>query len=78
MTPDSSVLVSVCDKRHNLATTLSALRSEGPQYLERFNASPKQQLWFFRKFLKRTRGRVPERVTLELQELVHEFRKAIQ
>lgn len=40
-------LVAACDKLHNLANIVTDLRTEGADFLERFNASPPQTLWYF-------------------------------
>lgn len=73
-----SVLVAACDKLHNLTSIVADVRSEGIDYLERFNATPPQQLWYFSEFLKRTHDRLPNRLTLAFKEQLRCFETQLQ
>ena len=75
--PSRSVLVAVCDKCHNLGATLMDLRDQGPGYLERFNSTPDEQLWYVEAVLEISRDRIPRRLVLEMEVLVAQFRAAI-
>ncbi len=68
--PPCSVLVTVCDKRHNLGAMVADLRAQGPAYLDHFNAPGERQIWYFESVLEVTRGRVPERLHAELRGLL--------
>ncbi len=72
--PERSVLVSVCDKRHNLGTTVADVRARGIAYFDHFNASGAQQIWYYASVLEATRGRVPTRLHEELAQLLAELR----
>ncbi|MBI4618393.1 MAG: HD domain-containing protein [Planctomycetes bacterium] len=72
-----SLLVSACDKRHNLADLVRDVRSQGKGYLSRFSASPAEQVWYFEGVLKRVRDRVPPRLAREIEELAQEFRSLV-
>ena len=67
----------MCDKCHNLGATLMDLRDQGPTYLERFNATPDQQLWYFVSMLEITRDRIPRRLVLEMETRIAASREAI-
>jgi len=70
---EDSVLVSACDKRHNLGAMVADLRVEGAVALERFSRGAQDQLWFYRSFLATVRSRLPVRLRDELEHLVDEF-----
>lgn len=42
-----SVLVSACDKLHNLTALVADVAAHGPGYLDRFRAGPDKQLWYY-------------------------------
>jgi (p)ppGpp synthase/HD superfamily hydrolase len=48
---ESTRLLSACDKLHNLRELIEDLDREGPGFWDRFNAGPREQLWFFRSFV---------------------------
>jgi GTP pyrophosphokinase len=73
-----SVLVSACDKRHNLGAMVGELRATGLGTLEGFKGSPQEQVWFYREVARRVLGRVPNRLQLELEALVDELEVLIQ
>jgi (p)ppGpp synthase/HD superfamily hydrolase len=76
-TPERSVLVSACDKLHNLASLVADLRVEGPLVFERFNAGADEQLWFYASFVDATAERLPERLRLELETRLAELRSLL-
>ncbi|RMG10110.1 MAG: HD domain-containing protein [Planctomycetota bacterium] len=76
--PPDSLLVSACDKRHNLGSLVAEIRSEGLEVLRQFHSTPKQQVWYYRELCKRFRGRIPLRLQLELEGLADELESAIQ
>ena len=69
----AALLVSVCDKRHNLGAIVADLRSQGPDTLQRFNPRPEQMRWYFGGILPAAEGRVPKRLSDELRALLAEF-----
>jgi len=76
--PDESLLVAVCDKRHNLGALVGDLRAFGLGALRGFNAGPMQQMWYYEEFLRRISGRVPARLQLELEDLTFKLRGLFQ
>jgi (p)ppGpp synthase/HD superfamily hydrolase len=74
----TSLLVAACDKRHNLFALVWDVKTAGPGYLERFNAQPTDQLWYFREFVAAVGTRVPDRLKNELDALVEDFRTLVE
>lgn len=74
---EPSLLVAACDKRHNLGDLVGDLRLEGIETLERFNAGPTEQMWYFESLEAIFRTQVPERLARDLSDLVEAFRSAI-
>ena len=72
-TDDASLLVAACDKHHNLHSIVWDVRSQGVEYLDRFTGRPADQRWYFREVLAIVRDRVPERLQLELEDLLRQF-----
>ena len=72
--PERSLLVAACDKRHNLNALVWDVEDRGVEYLERFNAGPEKQVWYYESVLAAIDGRVPARLQAELAELVRRFR----
>jgi (p)ppGpp synthase/HD superfamily hydrolase len=70
---DGALLVAACDKRHNLSALVAELELHGRATLERFNASPSEQAWFFGRMLRVMEGRVPERLYRECVALDARF-----
>jgi (p)ppGpp synthase/HD superfamily hydrolase len=73
-----SLLVAACDKRHNLHALVWDLRTEGHGYLERFNAGPDEQIWYFREILNELRGSIPPRLLGEIESLLAEFTELVR
>jgi (p)ppGpp synthase/HD superfamily hydrolase len=48
---DRSLLVAACDKRHNLHALVWDIRSQGPGYLDKFNAGAEDQIWYFSELI---------------------------
>ena len=45
--PARAQLISACDKLHNLRSLVADLRAEGVLTLDRFNAAPAHQRWYY-------------------------------
>jgi (p)ppGpp synthase/HD superfamily hydrolase len=60
-------LVSCCDKLHNLRSLAADLRAEGRETLERFNAGPRQQRWYFESLHPIAVDTLPIRLALEYE-----------
>lgn len=71
---ERSLLVAACDKLHNLNALVWDVETHGVDYLDRFNASPAQQLWYFDAVAALFEGRVPMRLRNELRALLDRFR----
>jgi len=69
----ASLLVAGCDKRHNLGELIFDLRYEGRDTLSRFNAGPRDQLWYYQSVIAVCRPAVPPRLAMELDQLVDEL-----
>ncbi len=72
-----AALVAACDKRHNLGTLVSDVRYHGVRYLERFNAGPVDQLWYFQSLTRVLRLLIPLKLALELDLLVAELEELL-
>lgn len=68
-----ALLVSACDKRHNLGSLVDDVRHHGVSYLEHFNSEPAAQVWFYRSFAACAAPRVPSRLATELRALAEEL-----
>lgn len=68
-----AILVSACDKRHNLAALITDVRRYGPRYLDRFRGTPEQQVWYYRAFLDAVADKIPGSLDRELRALTAEF-----
>ena len=71
------VLVSACDKRHNLKAIVDDVRRIGPTYMDRFSAAPDEQIWFYTTFRAAIAGRVPAALEEELDALLADLRRLL-
>jgi GTP pyrophosphokinase len=71
--PADAILVSACDKVHNLASIVSDVRETGIRYLDRFSARPAEQLWYFRTVLGTIGDRIPPKLRARFEELLAEL-----
>lgn len=69
--------VSLADKLHNLRSLLVDLAGHGPSYLERFSASPEQQVWYFNGLSEVFNERIPGAHATELAASVKRLRASI-
>lgn len=74
---DPSVLVSFCDKRHNLGALVGDVGAHGSGYLERFNAGPPEQVWYYTSILETAGPSVPRRLRQEYEALLSEFKRLV-
>lgn len=70
---DPVLLVSACDKLHNVRTMVSDLRSDGPRFWRRFKRGVTDQLWYQTELAKvfsvSLGGRVSDDLKAALEEL---------
>lgn len=72
---DRVLLVSACDKLHNLRSLLSDLRSHGESVWARFSESePSKHLWYYDSLVTAFRGRIPSALEVELEEVLGQIR----
>ncbi len=76
--PATSRLVAACDKRQNLGDLVSDLHAEGFRTLERFNAGPDEQLWYFESLVAICREGTPPKLANELDRLVADLRSLLR
>jgi len=74
---EHSLLVAACDKLHNLNALVWDVETHGVEYLQRFNAGPAEQVWYFEGMSALFEGRVPERLQNELAALLERFRALV-
>jgi hypothetical protein len=75
---DASLLVAACDKCHNLGAMVGELRARGLSVLQEFKGSPHGQVWYYTEVVHRVEGRIPTRLSLELEGLLRELTALIQ
>ena len=71
---ERSLLVAACDKLHNLNALVWDVETHGVGTLDRFNAGPAEQRWYFDGVAAHFEGRVPARLQKELTALLEHFR----
>lgn len=65
------LLVSACDKLHNVRAIITDLRSIGPALWDRFSqADPAAQLWYYQSLASCYQGRVPRALSDELNRTI--------
>ena len=69
------LLVSAADKLHNARSILADLRELGDTLWERFNSSPRQQLWYYGALRDTFLRRLPGRLADELDRIVREIER---
>jgi (p)ppGpp synthase/HD superfamily hydrolase len=69
--PESALLVSVCDKIHNVRSLITDTQNLGPSHWNRFNASREDSLWYYQSLVKAFQRRAPDfpRLTPAVREL---------
>ena len=75
---ERSALVAACDKRHNLHALVWDVSVRGLGYLDRFNAGPADQVWYFDGVLAAFRGRIPVRLEREIEDLLGRLRVLLE
>jgi (p)ppGpp synthase/HD superfamily hydrolase len=74
---DSSVrLISAADKLYNAQETLMDVRELGDQVWERFHATKKDTVWYYREVVKILKRKGPRALAGELERIVDELAKA--
>ena len=73
-----SVLVTACDKRHNLGALVGDVRVHGVQYLARFRAGASDQVWYFEGVVEALHDRIPRRLAEELEAVLADFRALVE
>ncbi len=65
------LLVSACDKLHNLRSIVADLRAIGPALWDRFSEKdPATQLWYYQSLAACYHGKVPAGLSGELDRVV--------
>jgi (p)ppGpp synthase/HD superfamily hydrolase len=64
---DDALLVSACDKLHNLTSIVADLHEIGDVVFDRFTASKDQTIWYYTELAEVLTGRVPERLERAIQ-----------
>lgn len=63
--PEGSVVISACDKLHNLTSILTDLDECGPVLWDRFNSGKERQQWWYRAVYEVVAQRLPHLPLLE-------------
>ena len=69
-----SVLVSACDKLHNLSCIVADLQELGDVVFDRFTASKEQTVWYYTELAAAFTGRVPGTLDKAIQSALKELR----
>jgi hypothetical protein len=65
------LLVSACDKLHNLRSIVADLRALGPALWDRFSEKdPATQLWYYQSLVACYHGKVPAALSQELDRVL--------
>lgn len=67
---DDALLVTTCDKVHNVSTILYDLHSVGLKVFERFSASRPEVIWYYRALADRIHARRPDALSERLLDTV--------
>jgi len=73
--PPDVLLVSAADKLHNARSILGDLREHGDKLWTRFNAGPKDQLWYYGALRDAFSLRLPGRLADELDRTVRDINR---
>lgn len=68
--PYETLMVVCADKIHNLYSLIDGYQREGEKYWERFNASGKKMMWYFRATCDLLKEKLESPIVLELEELI--------
>ena len=71
---DESLLVSGCDKLHNLTCIVDDLREIGDTVFDRFTASKEQTIWYYTELAAVLAGRVPAPLDSAIQSALKGLR----
>ena len=73
------LLVSACDKIHNLRSIIADLRAIGPALWDRFSQpDPASQLWYYQSLTTAYAGRIPPELSDELNRALDDLRLLIE
>jgi (p)ppGpp synthase/HD superfamily hydrolase len=73
------LLVSACDKLHNMRSVIADLRTLGPAVWNRFNENdPASQLWYYQSLVASYRGRVRVELSEELDRAFDQLRELVK
>ncbi|MDN5819413.1 MAG: HD domain-containing protein [bacterium] len=76
---DGSVIVSASDKIHNLQSMLIDHETQGEKLWERFNAGPRDQLWWYESIAEVLDSRISGSVlAVELRRLIDKLRPIVE
>lgn len=73
----SALLVSACDKLHNLRGLVADVERDGDAVWERFNAGREDQLKFYRDFLEVVRPRAPQPLVAAYTDALLDLEQAV-
>jgi len=74
--PNAALLVSACDKLHNLQAILSDRRAIGDKVFDRFTASKSETLWYYGELVATLADRVPANLAQALRASLKELQAA--
>jgi (p)ppGpp synthase/HD superfamily hydrolase len=73
------LLVSACDKLHNMRSVITDLHTCGPALWNRFSENnPASQLWYYQSLVASYRGRVPVELFAELDRALDQLRRFVK
>jgi len=74
---ESVSLLSSADRLYNLSSLVDDLYTQGEEVWNYFNASPKEQLWFYESFYATVAEKIPETLRQELRVKLQELAEFI-
>lgn len=72
---EEAMLVCAADKIHNLSSMIEGFKAQGEKYLENFNSSSGDKLWFYEEVLKVLEERFKSPIVEELEESLSEAKE---
>lgn len=76
---DECLIVAAADKYHNLSQTLADLDHDGDTMWQRFNSTPRQQLWWYSQVREVIANRLPNlSILAELDTLIQQLKSWVE
>lgn len=72
---NESVMVSVADKIHNIASSIDGVQEFGDKFWDNFVAQPKDYIWFYNSVLEIAEDKLDNKITQELENSIEKLQE---